>query len=223
MPIERIQKMTFRQRVYDQLKETIIAADLLPGELINLRILAQKIGVSQMPIREALMQLEAQRIVMINGNKAVYVNKLTPRELEEITWIRLNLEIPAAEKACELRPDSALQSLSTIMDEMQASTDNPKVYLQKNRQLHFGIYELANIPTLLYIIDGLWARVAPYFIIQMTGAEKSGSVSLSLHKKMFQAIAEKDKGAMRAALEEDIQTAKDRIRPLLENPALINK
>ena len=71
MTLARIEKKTLRQTVYDQLRESIIAAELLPGEPITLRQLAEKFEVSQMPIREALWQLEAEGVVVINQNKSI--------------------------------------------------------------------------------------------------------------------------------------------------------
>ena len=97
MAIEKIENKTLRQRVYEVLKEKMITAEILPGERISLRSLAKKLGVSLSPVREALLQLESERIVVIESNKSIHVNNLTPDEMEEVLKIRIMLETLAAE------------------------------------------------------------------------------------------------------------------------------
>jgi DNA-binding GntR family transcriptional regulator len=218
MALARIEKKTLRQTVYDQLRESIIAAELLPGEPITLRQLAEKFEVSQMPIREALWQLEAERVVVINQNKSMWVNKLTLKELEEITWIRIDLERKAAEKACSLRTEADIAILKTVIKEMRGAIDDPDLYNKRNRQLHFAIYESADSPLLVRLIDQLWARVGPYFNVLILGADQLRVVSFGCHQKMYETFIKRDAKGMKEALEKDIQTAADRIRPFLENP-----
>ena len=218
MPLKKIINKTLRQTVYERIRKSIISAELLPGEPIGLRPLATSLGVSQMPVREALLQLERESVVVIESNKSIRVNKLNSKELDEILWIRLTLETMAAEKACELRPDSCLPGLKTLITEMWDSIERPKEYFKKNVQLHFGIYKLAKSPNLLQIIDGLWARIGPYLNIQMIGLPHIRKVAMHCHERMYQALAERDKAEMQKALADDLSRTADRIRPLLDMP-----
>jgi DNA-binding GntR family transcriptional regulator len=218
LALDKIEKKTLRQTVYDQLKESIITAELLPGEPISLRGLAAKLGVSQMPVREALWQLEAEKVVVIDSNRSIRVNKLTPDELEEILQIRLALETMAAEKACDRRPDPALPRLQALVAEMWASMEQHNVFSQKNRELHFGIYELAESPILLGLIDGLWARVGPYFNIRVLGSEYLRNLTMPCHQELVAALEARDKVKMRRALEQDLGSTAERILPLLKKP-----
>jgi DNA-binding GntR family transcriptional regulator len=186
--------------------------------LISLRPLAASLGVSQMPVREALLQLEREKVVVIESNKSIRVNKLNSKELDEILWIRLTLETMVAEKACDLRPDSCLPRLEALIAEMWASTARPKEYFKKNVKLHFSIYQLAKSPNLLQIIDGLWARIGPYLNIQTLGLVHIRKVAMLCHEDMVKALAERDKAKMRKAIEEDLGRTADRIRPLLDMP-----
>ena len=218
MPLKKVTNKTLRETVYEQIRKSIIAAELLPGELISLRSLAARLGVSQMPVREALLQLERETVVVIESNKSIRVNKLESKELDEILWIRLTLEIMAAEKACELRPDTCLPRLEALIAEMWDATDRPKEYFRKNVKLHFKIYQLARSPNLLQIIDGLWARIGPYLNIQMIGLVHIQKVAMFCHESMVQALAERDKAKMRKAIKEDLGRTANRIRPLLDMP-----
>ena len=92
MKLTKIPTATLREHVYDQLRRKIISAEILPGEVVTLQGLADQLGVSLMPIREALWQLQTEQVIVIESNKRIHVNTLTPREMEEILRIRLVLE-----------------------------------------------------------------------------------------------------------------------------------
>src|SRR5512136_289503 len=111
MAIGKISVKTLRQEVYDQLRDKIISAEILPGESISLRDLAGKFGVSLMPVREALWQLESEKIIVIESNKRILVNSLTAKEMEEALRLRVMLETLAAERSCDLMPEREIPKL----------------------------------------------------------------------------------------------------------------
>ena len=104
MVLEKITTVTLRQKVYEQLRSKILGAELLPGEIISLRGLADKFGVSILPVREAVWQLESEKIVVVESNKRIQVNHLTSEDFKEVLNLRLLLESEAVDKACRLRP-----------------------------------------------------------------------------------------------------------------------
>lgn len=216
MKLEKILVKTYRQQIYDQLRRKIASAEILPGESISIKDLAREFGVSTMPVREALWQLESEEVIVIESNKRIHVNKLTPTEMEEALRIRLLLETLAAERSCERRPESQVQKAKGILDDMQASIANPKRYMMKNNQFHFALYSCADSPLLLLIIDWLWARVGPYLWIQATKVDLSDD--WKYHHEMYQAFAKKDKRKLAGALGKDLRDAAELIIPLLERP-----
>ena len=141
MVIEKIAVKTLRQEVYDQLRDKIISADILPGETISLRELAQKFGVSLMPVREALWQLESERIIVIESNKRIRVNTLTAKEMEEALRLRLMLESTAAERACDLRPESALPKVRKQLEALQGRCRSAKdIHAQEQPVSYFHLF-----------------------------------------------------------------------------------
>lgn len=108
MTIDKITDKTLRQEVFEQLRESILGVQLLPGEVINLRNLAGKFRVSILHVREAVWQLESENILVIESNKKIKVNQLTGEEFKEVFEIRLLLESDAIGAACQKRPSSAL-------------------------------------------------------------------------------------------------------------------
>jgi DNA-binding GntR family transcriptional regulator len=218
MVIEKISVKTLRQEVYDQLRDKIISADLLPGETISLRDLARKFGVSLMPVREALWQLESERIIVIESNKRIRVNTLTAKEMEEALRLRLMLESTAAERACALRPESALPQLRKQLEALQGATDRPKMFMRRNSQFHISIYSLADSPLLLEMIERLMARVGPYVFTYAIAGQNNTRIH-SHHAKMYQGIVEKNKKLITEALREDLEAAARIILPVLEREA----
>jgi len=210
MVIERIQAKTLRQMVYEELRHKIILAELLPGESITLRDLAQKFGVSLMPVREALWQLESEKIIVIESNKQIRVNALSSREMEEALRLRLLLEGTAAERACELRPEAELPRLKRILRTMASAIDRPRIYMRRNTEFHFAIYEQADSPLLVEMIERLWARVDPY-VYSLAIAVEHQSEAMKHHEDMLRALVSRNKRAMAEALRRDLGSTAQRI------------
>lgn len=215
MVIEKISVKTLRQEVYDRLRDKIISADILPGETISLRELAGKFGVSLMPVREALWQLESERIIVIESNKRIRVNTLTAKEMEEALRLRLMLESTAAGRACDLRPESALPGLKKQLEMLKVAADRPKMFMRRNSQFHISIYSLAESPLLLEMIERLMARVGPYVYTHAI-ANQDNSKVMKHHGNMFQGLVERNKKMITESLQADLETAARIILPILE-------
>ena len=218
MVIEKIAVKTLRQEVYDQLRDKIISADILPGETISLRELAEKFGVSLMPVREALWQLESERIIVIESNKRIRVNTLTAKEMEEALRLRLMLESTAAERACDLRTESALPKVRKQLEALQSAADRPKIFMRRNSQFHIAIYSLADSPLLLEMIERLMARVGPYVYTYAIAAQEN-TRAYEHHDLMYRGLVERNKKIITEALREDLEAAARIIIPVLEQEA----
>jgi DNA-binding GntR family transcriptional regulator len=218
MGLEKITTKTLRERVYNQLRQKIISAEILPGESIKLRDLATRFDVSMMPVREALWQLESERVIVIESNKSIHVSSLSAKEMEEALRIRLFLESMAAEGSCDQRPESAIPKLKRLLKSLKGSIDKPKKYMKINSEFHFTLYSYADSPILLEIINGLWARIGPYLIIY---AMKEGDLASTVpyHYEMLDALSERNKEKMRDAIRKDLEGAAKLIIPYLAMPS----
>jgi DNA-binding GntR family transcriptional regulator len=174
---KKISTKTFRQRVYEKLREKIISAEILPGETITMRELAGIFGVSLMPVREALWQLESEKVIVIESNRSIHVNSLSPEDIRDIFEIRVVLEGMAARRACELRPKHILPKAEYYLDGMRKNIENHRQYLFNNSQFHFIIYSSSNSPILIQQIHSLWARIGPYLSIQYA---KGGDIGAAM-------------------------------------------
>lgn len=214
MQVERIESKTLREKVYDQLRHKIIYGDILPGQRVTLRNLAAQFGVSFIPVREALWQLETEKVIVIERNKFIRVNTLTPSEMKEALAIRLYLEAKVAERACDVMPDDLLPRLRHLIRDLEASTNSPREYLMKNSEFHFTIYNAADMPLHIQVINQLWARIGPYLVIHAKETKSLGQ-TMKLHRAMLAALQEKRKKDLVRALRQDLRDAATFILPYL--------
>jgi DNA-binding GntR family transcriptional regulator len=205
MRFARLSTVTLRQQVYDQLREMIISAGVLPGETLSLRGLAEEFGVSLMPVREALWQLESERIVVIETNRRIRVNTLTEPEMRDLYQVRMFLESMAAERSCALRPDSALPTAKALLEQTSRYLKrSPRRYIRANFAFHRTIYMYCGSDIILRLIDLLWARVGPYFYYAQLRDEIDLSASRRHHEAMYQAWVKRDAAKMIAAIRSDL-------------------
>lgn len=216
MGIEKITTVTLRQKVYDRLRTKILRAEILPGQVISLRGLAEQFGVSLLPVREAVWQLESENILVVESNKRIQVNHLTQSQFREVLNLRLLLESEAVQKACELRPKKAVTKVEKILNSMKETVGvNHKAYIKKNDEFHKTIYSYSKSPLLMELIQRLLARVNPY--IYMYAIENRDLTSaISCHQGMFDGFSQGDADRTMAALHLDLTDASTFIIPHLE-------
>lgn len=148
-----------------QLRDALISGRLRPGERLNIRGLAQQLGTSPTPVREALIKLAAAGAVDAEPGQSFRVPVLTRAEYLEISSIRRAVEGLAAEQATPRIRDEQIARLAEIEKQfLDAKREgNAGEALHYNRQFRFALYEAAGMPVLLMIIEGLWLRIGPCF------------------------------------------------------------
>ena len=119
-------RQTLSADVYSQLRDLLISGRVMPGEKLSLRSIADALGVSVMPVREAVHRLVAEQALEMAANRYIRVPVLTVSQFREITSIRLNLEGQAAARAAQLVSAEALQEIHGIHDAFcQEFAQNP--------------------------------------------------------------------------------------------------
>jgi DNA-binding GntR family transcriptional regulator len=93
---------SMRHQVHGQLKAMLVSGELAPGQLVSVQQLAELFGVSRTPVREALLQLVREGLLRSERNRGFRVVVSSAKDLDDITAIRLLLEVPAMEQAARL-------------------------------------------------------------------------------------------------------------------------
>lgn len=149
--------------IYRQLKQQLMMGGLRPGETLTLRLISENLGVSQTPVREALLQLVSERVLTMTPGKSVRVPVLGKDQLRDLRDIRLTLEILATERATPHITAAEIQHMAALHEEMaqHKAAESMVGTLRANYEFHFVLYGAARMPDLLAIIEGLWAQTGP--------------------------------------------------------------
>lgn len=210
-----LKRQTLSADVYEQLKELLMTGRMMPGEQISLRGTATALGVSVMPVREAVHRLAAEQALELTPNRALRAPRMTVSQFREITAIRINLEGLATERAAALLDDAGVARIAELntqfADEMgRAAPDGAKL-IALNKALHFAVYEGARMPTLMKMIEALWLRIGPILNYDLrSGSRRVGDgVAAAHHARLVEALKRHDGAAAREALRGDIEAAAD--------------
>lgn len=191
---------------YREMKERLIRGVYEPGYKMTIRGVAEELGVSSTPARDAINRLTGDGALVFAGPKTVIVPILSEVDLKEITSIRLALEGLAAERAVLHVVDQDIEKLREIQDNINAALEGNDytAALRHNKEFHFSVYHMAGLPHLISMIEGLWLRIGPslYNLYPEFAEEKYG---VRNHEMAMEALAERDGPALRAAFESDIR------------------
>ncbi|MDJ0617293.1 MAG: GntR family transcriptional regulator [Calothrix sp. MO_192.B10] len=176
--------------IADALREAIIQGVLQPGESLRQDEIAKQFGVSRIPVREALRQLEVEGLVNFYANRGAVVSALSPAEVEEIGEIRVALETTAIKLAIPNLTEFDLEKAQSILDAALTETDVARLG-ELNWEFHTTLYSPANRPRLLGIIKNLHINIERYVRLQMT---KMNYVERSHkeHEQILNACRQKD-------------------------------
>jgi DNA-binding GntR family transcriptional regulator len=169
------------------IRELIITGQLAGGEQLRQRDLAQRFGVSQTPVREAMRLLESEGLLVCDTHRGFTVATPELGPVEENFQIRAALESLGASLAARKIDAAGLARLRDLNDRMRALSDDDPGYADLNREFHFAIYEYARSPLLLSLMRLLWASLHGGPRVTRTHAE-----SARQHDEILQALGDRD-------------------------------
>lgn len=187
-------------RVREKLREDILSGYFVSGERLKIAQLVERYNVSQMPIREALQQLQGEGLLIIEPNKGAHVRKVDKQFLESIYEIRQLIEVFLTVKCLENITDKDLRLLSQIQKkyEAAASKEDYTTCLQLNRRFHSTIYELANNMEGLQILEKHWQLINTLRLTYGFGSRRTAEV-IEEHRAILNALESGDRVAVEAA------------------------
>lgn len=162
--MQQVEHVSLSNQVLREIRSAIVLGDLAPGARLTFRDVAQRLNASVTPVREALLQLVAERVLSVGLGRTITVPILTRAQFLELRVVRLQLEGLAAEAAARqtgARLADELQAIHRLLDEAKRARDARQATIQ-NRAFHFRLYEAAALPALLGMIENIWLRTGPY-------------------------------------------------------------
>lgn len=143
-----------RDAIYTTLKRRIVLNELRPGVTLTELAVAADLGSSQGPVREALMRLQEDGLVLRSGHRGTSVTPLNPEEAEEILALRRRIEIRAAPRAVRAVDTAALARLTHLRERMDAAAGAGDEYglIELDTEFHLAIFRLAELRALEQIL-----------------------------------------------------------------------
>lgn len=210
--------LTKAEAVYRETRWRILTGALPPATAVNQAELAAEFGVSQTPVREALLRLESEGLVVFVAHSMVRVSPLDLQEFDELYAIRVNLDSFAGQLAAANRTPEDVTKLKDLLASKAAGLDDR---LQRNLEFHRSIYRASGNKQLTMLLDQLWDRTERYRIVLVAKEAGSpqyhGSHSDEDHRAIAMALFEGDGEKVAALLRQHVQQSHDLIRSMLED------
>ena len=185
--------LPLRDVVFNTLRNAILTGELSPGERLMEIKLADKLGVSRTPIREAIRKLELEGLVVMLPRKGAYVANMSLKDIVDVLEVRASLEGLSASLAAERISEVDLKKLKKIAEEFKESTINSDIetLLKKDVEFHECIFEAANNKKLHQVINSLWEQVYRFRVTYISDYDSSLNI-VEEHNKILDAIEKGD-------------------------------
>jgi DNA-binding GntR family transcriptional regulator len=206
-------RRTIQEIVAEALRDAIVTGRLKGGERLHQDGIASRLGVSRMPVREALRQLESEGLVVFTPHRRVSVAALSAEELREIYQIRTALELLALDLAVPRMSAQDLAALGELLEQMDRVTD-PGRWLELNRGFHRTLYRASGRARLCALIDSLRGNVERYLRIYVSGREHRARAQAE-HRRIVRACRRRQAAEAKKALRRHLLGTVDQLEGFL--------
>jgi DNA-binding GntR family transcriptional regulator len=196
---------TLTEQIAKRLRAAIVAGELSADQQYSASGLAEQLGVSRTPVREALLELARDGMVRIDKNRGVRIIPTALDEVVECFQVRLLLEAPAAARAAELIDDAALDTVQARFDAMQlaADDDDADATLRADRDFHLALLAVAGNRKLVSVLEDLRNLVLRHGIATAPSARSCQDV-VDDHRDILEAVRARDPRAAATAMHRHI-------------------
>ncbi len=211
--------LPLRDVVFQTLRQSILRGELAPGERLMEIHLAERLGVSRTPIREAIRKLELEGLVVMIPRRGAVVASITEKDLKDVLEVRQTLELLAAEVACERITKEKLEELKQAAEDFQRLKNTADVteLAEADVRFHEVIYEATGNARLISLLNNLREQMYRYRLEYLK--DKGSHEHLDKdHQEIYQGIKTGNKGAVRAVIRAHIRNQEAAIlRAIHEN------
>jgi len=193
------------QRVYGTLREGLINGNFKPGQRLIMQDLADQLGTSVTPVREACMRLVSEGGLKLRSGRFATVPPMTLERYMEVRLMRLELEGLAAEKAAHNATAEDIANLQRIHPLYSTADNNGQANdaYRLNREFHFSVYRMSGMELLVGHVENLWMSMGPMLTIFFINGKRT-YFGADVHKRVIECIEVGDGRGAREAIREDI-------------------
>ena len=185
--------LPLRDVVFYTLRQAILKGELEPGERLMEMQLAEQLGVSRTPIREAIRKLELEGLVLMIPRRGAIVAKITEKDLKDVLEVRASLERLSTKLACERMEEETIEELREAQEAFKAALrgDDITLQAQKDVEFHDVIYKSTNNLRLIQMLNNLREQMYRYRMEYL----KDGTSHQKLveeHEAIIEALSRRD-------------------------------
>src|SRR3954470_24458273 len=192
-PIAAIQRQTIASMTVEALRERILRGHFPEGEPLRQDALAEELGVSRIPVREALRQLEAEGLVTFSPHRGAVVSSLSLDEIDELFELRAEIESDLLARAIPAMTDEQLDRAVDVLDEFEIALATGEVtrWGPLNWHFHAALYAPANRNFTMGVLQKLHQHSDRYFRMEVLLAQGGGRAN-DEHRAIAAAVRDKD-------------------------------
>jgi DNA-binding GntR family transcriptional regulator len=197
--------LPLRDVVFNTLRQAILKGELEPGERLMEIQLAERLGVSRTPIREAIRKLELEGLVLMIPRKGAEVAKISEKSLRDVLELRRSLEELAIELACQRMTEEEIDELEDAQRAFRKAVDSKDVMLmaETDEKYHEIIYQGTKNSRLVQILNNLREQMYRYRLEYIKDADKR-QILLIEHDNILKAVRNRKVAEAKAAMREHI-------------------
>ncbi len=197
--------LPLRDVVFNTLRQAILTGELKPGERLMEIHLANRLGVSRTPIREAIRKLELEGLVTMIPRRGAEVAQITEKSMNDVLEVRRAVDALCVELACDRITDEALQDLKAACDNFEnaVKTKDLKKIAQADVALHDIIVQATGNNRLIQLVNTLSEQMYRYRFEYIKDVSQHEHL-VAEHRVIYEAIVKKDKETASKAAKEHI-------------------
>ncbi|MCZ3385650.1 MAG: GntR family transcriptional regulator [Actinomycetia bacterium] len=210
---------TAQEAVLAELRRAIITGELRPGEQVLQDALAERFGVSRVPLREALKILEGEGQVIYRPHRGYFVAELDIDDLREVYRIRDLLETEAVRRAVPQITGDELAVMAAALEEVEhaSASGDLATMTEANRRFHFELVEAARMPRLSRLVRVLWDATDVYRSLYYSDGDHRDAVH-DEHRAVLEAVRGGDAEAAAVLLRTHRERAVSALERVLPTP-----
>jgi DNA-binding GntR family transcriptional regulator len=211
----RIRRETLGGQVYDLLRDRILRGEIPGGTRLAQSPISEEMGISRIPVRDALKRLENDGLVVSDEIGRYSVVPFTSQDAEEIYAIRRRLESLAIERAVKAMTADRMNEIESLFAELGRAAARQELsrFTELNVSFHMTIYEASGMRRLVRMIRGLWLGVPPLTPMVLEGRTER---SQSEHGEIIDRLRARDAAGAAGALDRHIANAGAELRGTID-------
>ena len=186
--------LPLRDVVFNTLRQAILRGELKPGERLMEIQLANKLGVSRTPIREALRKLELEGLVNMVPRKGAEVADITEKSLRDVLEVRKALEVLSVQLACEKITEEEIEELKRVAERFKDTLDDQDVtkIAEADVAFHDVIYTATDNQKLILLLNNLREQMYRYRV-EYLKKEEAYPQLIAEHEELIDNISKRNK------------------------------